>query len=117
MGNGRFLKKDDESGLWIEIGDDQAREKTSQALRQKAPDFRRQMEEQDRRVIESVVTPGSCNLYFDTRRQTPLAPSVPQLSHQTSSYLNQLLSIRERQLKIQQQMLVVQEMKESLRMR
>lgn len=39
--NGRFLKKDDKSGLWFEIGDDAAREKTSQALRQRAPEMRK----------------------------------------------------------------------------
>jgi hypothetical protein len=38
---GRFLKKDDKTGLWLEIGDDAAREKTSQALRQRAPEMRK----------------------------------------------------------------------------
>eukprot|EP00560_Eucampia_antarctica_P007420 CAMPEP_0197822880 /NCGR_PEP_ID=MMETSP1437-20131217/178_1 /TAXON_ID=49252 ORGANISM="Eucampia antarctica, Strain CCMP1452" /NCGR_SAMPLE_ID=MMETSP1437 /ASSEMBLY_ACC=CAM_ASM_001096 /LENGTH=431 /DNA_ID=CAMNT_0043421739 /DNA_START=150 /DNA_END=1445 /DNA_ORIENTATION=- len=38
--NGRFLKKDEKSGLYFEIGDDIAREKTSQALRQRASQFR-----------------------------------------------------------------------------
>ena len=33
--NGRFLKQNDDTELWYEIGDDLAREKTSQALRQK----------------------------------------------------------------------------------
>jgi hypothetical protein len=38
---GKFLRKDDKSGLWFEIGDDAAREKTSQALRQRAPEMRK----------------------------------------------------------------------------
>ena len=38
---GKFLKKDEKSGLWFEVGDDAAREKTSQALRQRAPEMRR----------------------------------------------------------------------------
>ena len=38
---GRFLKKMPKSHLWHEIGDDAAREKTSQALRQRAPEMRR----------------------------------------------------------------------------
>lgn len=38
---GRFLKKDTASGLWFDIGDNAAREKTSQALRQRASDFRK----------------------------------------------------------------------------
>lgn len=39
--DGRFLKKDEKKGLWFEIGDDGAREKTSQALRQRAPEMRK----------------------------------------------------------------------------
>lgn len=49
--NGRFLKKDEEAGLWYEIGDAAAREKTSQALRQRAPEYRRQIYEKDCEVI------------------------------------------------------------------
>jgi hypothetical protein len=41
--NGRFLKKDDRRGVWVEIGDDCAREKTSQALRQRAPEIRKML--------------------------------------------------------------------------
>lgn len=35
---GRFLKKDEKTGKWIDIGDRKAAEKTSQALREKAED-------------------------------------------------------------------------------
>jgi hypothetical protein len=35
------LKKCETTGLWFEIGDDAAREKTSQALRQRAPELRK----------------------------------------------------------------------------
>jgi len=34
---GRFLKQDDRTKLWSDVGDRKAREKTSQALREKAP--------------------------------------------------------------------------------
>ena len=37
---GRFLKMDDNTGLWNDVGDKKAREKTSQALREKAPQIR-----------------------------------------------------------------------------
>jgi len=47
--NGRFLKKRDETGLWYEIGDNLAREKTSQALRQRAPQFRKMMRASEER--------------------------------------------------------------------
>ena len=42
---GRFLKMDDKTGLWTDVGDKKAREKTSQALREKAPQIRRELEE------------------------------------------------------------------------
>lgn len=42
---GRFLKKDKDSGYWIDIGDARAKEKTSQALREGAPLIRKQMSE------------------------------------------------------------------------
>jgi hypothetical protein len=47
--NGRFLKKD-EKGLWFEIGDDGAREKTSQALRQRAPEMKKILFEDEQRM-------------------------------------------------------------------
>lgn len=45
---GKFLKKDEKTGLWYEIGDDAAREKTSQALRQRAPEMRKLLFETER---------------------------------------------------------------------
>jgi hypothetical protein len=48
---GRFLKKDEKANLWLEIGDTQAREKTSQALRQRAPEMRRLMFETEREEV------------------------------------------------------------------
>lgn len=38
--SGRFLKMDTDSNLWIEIGDDKARKKAGQALREDAPEVR-----------------------------------------------------------------------------
>jgi hypothetical protein len=44
---GRFLKLDEKTGLWSDVGDKKAREKTSQALREKAPLIRKQQEEDE----------------------------------------------------------------------
>ena len=38
--SGRFLKQDKDSGLWTEIGDQNARKKAGQALREDAPELR-----------------------------------------------------------------------------
>jgi len=43
---GRFLKHNDKTGSWDDVGDKKAREKTSQALREKAPQIRKQQEEE-----------------------------------------------------------------------
>lgn len=45
---GRFLRADDKTGLWTDVGDKKAREKTSQALREKAPTIRKQEEEENK---------------------------------------------------------------------
>ena len=51
---GRFLKNDEDTGLWYEIGDDAAREKTSQALRQRAPEYRKQLFEKDSKSLQQL---------------------------------------------------------------
>jgi hypothetical protein len=43
---GRFLQRDSKSGLWKDIGDEKARDKTSQALRENAPSIRAEIEEE-----------------------------------------------------------------------
>jgi len=43
---GRFLKIDEKTKKWNDVGDKKAREKTSQALREKAPLIRKQQEEE-----------------------------------------------------------------------
>jgi len=52
---GRFLKKDEKTGLWLEIGDDAAREKTSQALRQRAPEMRKLLFDTEREEARAAA--------------------------------------------------------------
>ena len=40
---GRFLQKNEATNLWFDIGDQKAREKTSQALREGAPEIRKEL--------------------------------------------------------------------------
>jgi hypothetical protein len=42
--SGRFLTKELKSGMWFDIGDEKARDKTSQALRENAPSIRAEIE-------------------------------------------------------------------------
>ena len=53
--NGGFLKKDEKLGLWFEIGDDGAREKTSQALRQRAPEMRKILFDDEQRQVQDQL--------------------------------------------------------------
>lgn len=52
---GRFLKKGNKSDSWYEIGDDAAREKTSQALRQRAPEMRKLLFDSEREEARAVA--------------------------------------------------------------
>ena len=56
---GRFLKKQEKQGCWIEIGDDAAREKTSQALRQRAPEMRRLLFDTEQREQQNHASASS----------------------------------------------------------
>jgi len=47
---GRFLQRDDVTGLWSDIGDQRAREKTSQALREGAPNIRKEIGVVDKEI-------------------------------------------------------------------
>lgn len=56
---GRFLKLNEKTGVWDDVGDKKAREKTSQALREKAPQIRKQLEE-ERNGKDDEVGSGAC---------------------------------------------------------
>lgn len=73
--NGRFLKKDEKLGLWFEIGDDLAREKTSQALRQRAPDHRRRLMVEDQKRLHELTT-GTKAPSSNPMAVMPSAPSA-----------------------------------------
>jgi hypothetical protein len=54
---GRFLQKNEQTGLWFDIGDQKAREKTSQALREGAPEIRREIETIGTTPPRTIVPP------------------------------------------------------------
>jgi hypothetical protein len=55
---GRFLKKDPVAGVWKDVGNNKAREKTSQALREGAPEIR-DTDTKRKSIGGSVVTPNT----------------------------------------------------------
>ena len=54
---GRFLKKDEKSGKWVDVGDKKAAEKTSQALREKPTDEKDQTQTDSAALGVNVLLP------------------------------------------------------------
>jgi hypothetical protein len=52
---GRFLRKDDKSGHWVDIGDKKAAEKTSQALREKTTEEREKIKRDPSSTISTAA--------------------------------------------------------------
>jgi len=61
---GRFLKVDARSGLWVDIGDDKARKKAGQALREDAKEVRKELEEKE--VENKLADTTSDNVNADS---------------------------------------------------
>ncbi|VEU43124.1 unnamed protein product [Pseudo-nitzschia multistriata] len=74
---GRFLQKNGKTKLWNDVGDQRAQEKTSQALREGAPDIRKKVA-----AAITASTSGDSNSGFMnetvTSAQIPVPPSAPQ---------------------------------------
>jgi len=60
---GRFLRKDEKSGKWVEVGDKKAAEKTSQALREKTTEEREKTKGGDG-PEQGIMLPGATNAYL-----------------------------------------------------
>jgi len=73
--NGRFLKLDNTTGYWYEIGDKAAFRKTGQALREGAPQLRGSEGEEDRNcdgIDVSGIENGSTTMTQQQKEVTPL---------------------------------------------
>lgn len=88
--SGRFLKKDPHMpGVWIEIGDRKAREKTSQALREGAPELREELNSDKMQAEDdllerqtALIHDGARAIYEKSRHQ-----HVPMWSPQSMTML------------------------------
>ena len=78
--SGRFLQKDDKIGLWYDIGDQKAREKTSQALREGAPVIRREISS-SLAMLAAQMGPAPRGSGQQGQRGQG-SPPTPQQSHQ-----------------------------------
>mmetsp|Transcript_22420 Transcript_22420/g.29461 ORF Transcript_22420/g.29461 Transcript_22420/m.29461 type:complete len:472 (+) Transcript_22420:136-1551(+) len=96
---GRFLKKDAKNpNTWVEIGDRKAREKTSQALREGAPELREVVKSGTSTKSSSAsnkagntrkkTTAASCNLTRSAPSQPPLQSSAVTSKQRISTPLS-----------------------------
>jgi len=68
---GRFLQKDGKTKLWFDVGDQRAQEKTSQALREGAPDIRKKV---------AAAKSSATNSETKSATGTPAAPTLGEVS-------------------------------------
>lgn len=87
--NGKFLKKDEKSGLWYEIGDDAAREKTSQALRQRAPEMRKLLFDAE---LEEARMAADHSQQQQQQQQQRMMMGMPQMPAQMQMAHNPMLN-------------------------
>lgn len=75
---GRFLKKNS-SGVWVEIGERKAREKTSQALREGAPEKRQELQTPPTGIPPVVIptTSNSTTIHQGSASVFALSPWMP----------------------------------------
>jgi len=71
---GRFLVKGEVNGTWVDVGDERSREKTSQALREKAPEMRRVLTAAAGLVGVNKVVMNKGNVLTDTLTGQPVGP-------------------------------------------
>lgn len=70
---GRFLQLDKQSGMWKDIGDEKARDKTSQALRENAPTIRSE--------IEAEINEHRAELKKEEEKKSQETAHVPPQPH------------------------------------
>lgn len=71
---GRFLKLDEKTKKWNDVGDKKAREKTSQALREKAPLIRQHLEDERRSMDRAERGESVSRLHLITLLESIICP-------------------------------------------
>mmetsp|Transcript_24084 Transcript_24084/g.66760 ORF Transcript_24084/g.66760 Transcript_24084/m.66760 type:complete len:990 (+) Transcript_24084:417-3386(+) len=95
---GRFLARKgsmkDDSGFWYDIGDEKARDKTSQALRENAPSIRAEIETEinqqraEMRRQETAADPPPPASAKTSPNESPSYPSPPMGHHHPGSHVH-----------------------------
>lgn len=117
--NGRFLKRDEASGLYYDIGDNEAREKASQALRQRAPERKRELEEKDKILSKSSMVHSSMADLSSIIDKNESSEAASKPSILLSQYLfergiwQEIVALRQEQAQLQKELLLARQGKSS----
>lgn len=84
---GRFLKRNDETGCYIEISNSKANEKTRQALRENAPSLRTQMELETRELVRNQMEHEAREIVIGREKGTINSPAI-QHEYQNFPFLH-----------------------------
>lgn len=76
---GRFLKQDDDNKLWYEVDDKEVKKKTSQTLREGAPQWRKANGEWQRREHQSVTVSQPGMVIQPTGQQSDQVQIAPRI--------------------------------------
>lgn len=87
---GRFLLRDVKSGLWFEVTEDKARDKTSQALRENAPKIREALERENEAARKSMYPEGDPTPTKDIDYHNSLNHQNSPIRQSNASYRNEL---------------------------
>ena len=125
---GRFLQKDPNTQTWFDIGEEKAREKTSQALRENSKDVRIQMEneyyeakrqqvrevaiaagEDPEEAVKGLPMPATSIANAQREKQKHLQEQQQQLAQQQQQIARQQQQIAQQQQQLAQQQLAQQQ--------
>jgi hypothetical protein len=84
--NGRFLQRDAKSGLWKDIGDEKARDKTSQALRENAPSIRAEIEDEINEQRAELYSEEALSAPATHTQYSPHPPPPPASGYYSNSW-------------------------------
>ncbi len=86
---GRFLLRNVKSGLWFEVTEDKARDKTSQALRENAPKIRLALEKENEAVRNSMYPEGDPTPTKDIDYHNSLNHQISPIRPSNAPYRNE----------------------------
>jgi hypothetical protein len=100
---GRFLQKDSQTSLWYDVGDQRAQEKTSQALREGAPEIRKKAQQQQAETTESSSAAAQDQEAVDSNLGDSVSTDLASNETEEAGSTSKQLSAEQKQKQQQQE--------------